>query len=121
MSYPPPAPRLGLDRRRRVAWLHVVLVALGGWIALTSLFAPAEPREAFQAAAGFAIVAIAGLYALQLPTEEIVPVGSGWRIGLLGLLCAGTALVEGVVWSDVVVGCLVTVLAAYVTYLTRWA
>jgi len=124
MSYSSPPPRLEVSERRHLTWLHAVLVLLGGWIALSpGILHPARQQE-LHIVVGAAIVLISGLYTVRLAGGKSVSFASEWMIGLLGVLILATTIVGGVragglLWSDVIAGGFVVIIASYVLYSTR--
>lgn len=124
MSYSPSPHRLEVSERRHLTWLHAVLVLLGGWIALSpGILHPARQQE-LHVVVGAAIVLISGLYAVRLAGGKSVSSASEWMIGLLGILILATTIVGGVragglLWSDVIAGGFVVIIASYVIYSTR--
>ncbi|EFW91515.1 hypothetical protein ZOD2009_13166 [Haladaptatus paucihalophilus DX253] len=114
-------PQLEKPERRRLVWLHGVLVLLGVWIAVSPLTFGSEFRVPDHALLGIAIVLFAGLYVVGLLRNRALSFVSEWMIALLGLVVLGISLVstlvsDAVLWSDGIAGALVTLIAAYVIY-----
>jgi len=119
-----PPPQLEASERRHLTWLHTVLVLLGGWVALSPLLFQPGRRLELQLVVGAAIILIAGVYTLQLLLGKPVSFAAEWMIGLLELGVIATAMASGlgagrIIWSGVIVGGLVTIIAGYVMYSTR--
>jgi Ca2+/Na+ antiporter len=124
MSIASVAPQLGERERRRLIRLHGLLVLLGVWIILSPLTLQSAFRVEAHVLLGIAIVLIAGIYAVELLRGRTLSFVSEWMIALLGLLVFGISIVSSLVsdtvlWSDVIAGALVALIAAYVIYTLR--
>ncbi|MCO8245840.1 MULTISPECIES: QueT transporter family protein [unclassified Haladaptatus] len=121
MSVASVAPQLDQHERRRLIWLHGLLVLLGLWITFSPLTLRSEFRVEDHALLGLAIVLFAGLYIVGLLRSRSLSFVSEWMIALLGLIVFGISTVsslvsDNVLWSDVIAGGLVTLIAVYVIY-----
>lgn len=118
----------GRTTARSMTWLSGVVTILGLWIAVSSFVFGGMSQASFwnNIVIGVAIVLIAGYNTYRLLNGMTASVASAALVALLGLWMIAAPFVfqttlTMLLWSDVIAGALIAILAGYNTYAGRSA